>query len=268
MEHLENFLKITLYPVVAVWGCGFMAWVCKHLFMKLLGRGGHKAEIFSSVIGTPIHELGHAVMCLLFGHKIVKLVLWQPHSADGSLGYVRHSYDPENLYHRLGNLFISTGPIFSGMAVLSLLLALFFPDTWNTYISSAGSLVKHHASVPEIVSAGLRMIPDLICEFRGGSSVWVRLLSLLAMLSVSLHINLSPDDIKGALDGLPLYLMITLMTTAIATLVGPGAIGLVLSALRTFHVFMTAMFSVVLTFTAAQAALALVIRLFLSVIGR
>lgn len=269
MEHIWNFIRITLYPVGAILVCGFIAWACKRIFMDLLGNNGYKAVIVSSIIGTPIHELGHAAMCLLFGRKIVKLVLWQPRSDDGNLGYVKYTCNSRKLLQRLGNLFISTGPIFSGMAVLSLLLYLVFPNTWSTYVSSVRALVEDNASVLEIVSSGLRMIPNMISEFGSNASpVWVQILSVPVMLSVSLHIDLSPGDIRVARDALSPYLMITLLVTVIATLLGTGVTGLVLSALKSFHVFMMAMFTVVLTFAAAQAALALVIRLFLSLIRK
>lgn len=264
MELFENFLKITLLPLGAVLVCGFIVWSCKCVFMKLLGRQGYRAVMLSSVIGTPIHELGHAAMCLPFGHKIVKMVLWQPRSGDGTLGYVRHTYDPDNLYHRLGCLFISTGPIFSGVAVLSLLLFLSFPETWSSYISSVRPLVEQNAPIQEILFRGLGMIPGLAREFGGASApLWMQILSVVMMLSVSLHITLSPQDLRSSLVALPSYLMITLLVTLLTTLLGSGATGLVLSALRTFHVFMMAMLSVVLAFAAVQAVLALAIHLLL-----
>ena len=264
MALIWNFLKISLYPVGAILICGLMSWLCLKLFMKLLGHGGYKIVLAASLIGTPVHELGHAAMCLLCGHKVSQLVLWQPPSDDGLLGYVRHTYNSQSLPQKLGNLLISTGPIFSGMAVLSLMLMLAFPNTWDTYVSTLKALVAQDASVVQIVACGLRMIPDLFSEI--GSSPapgWAQVLALLVMLSVSLHINLSPGDLKGVAGALPPYLAVTLALAVVTTLLGRGFTGLVLGVLQSFHTFMMATFTVVLVFDAAQAALALLIRLLL-----
>ena len=261
MAHICNFLKISLYPVGAILICGFIVWLCQKLFMKLLGRSGYRVFIATSLIGTPIHELGHAAMCLLCGHKVSRMVLWQPPSAGGLLGYVRHSYNSKSLPQKLGNLLISTGPIFSGMAVLSLMLMLAFPSTWDTHISSLNALVKQDASVVEMVSCGLQLIPSLFSEFSSKSvPVWAQIPALLVMLSVSLHINLSPEDLRGVVDALPPYLAVTLVLTTAVTLLGSAATGLVLGVLQTFHTFMMATFTVVLVFAAAQVTLALVLR--------
>ena len=267
MEFIFHYIAVTLYPVAAIVICGIIAWVCKHLFMELLGYKGYRAVLAASIIGTPVHELGHAGMCLLFGHRIEELVLWQPWAGDGRLGYVEHSYNSNRLYQRLGNLFIGAGPIFSGMAVLSLLLWLAFPDTWSAYTAALGTIAEGNGSVLKISGTGLGMLPDMIAEFGSESgSVWLRLLSVLAMLSVSLHITLSPADVKNSLDALPLYLLIALAVTAVSSVF--GAVGLVLGALREFNAFMTAMFTVVVVFSAALAALALLIRWLPSFVGR
>lgn len=267
MDYVWYFLKIALYPIAAILVCGFVVWGCERLFVKLLGRGGFKAVLISSIIGTPVHELGHALMCLVFGHKVKKMVLWQSRSADGTLGYVQHTYNNRNLYQRLGNLFIGTGPIFSGVAVLSLLLFFAFPGTWNAYFSSATALVGANASVGSILSSGLRIIPNMIAEFSNKSvSVWLRIPAVLAMLSVSLHINLSPADIKGSASAFPPYLVIALLVTVVTLLI--GTTGPVLEALQVYNAFMTAMFTVVLAFALAQVVLALVIRLILSILGK
>lgn len=269
MGLLWYFIRITLYPVAAILICGFIAWVCRRLFIQLLGYGGYQAVQAASIIGTPIHELGHALMCLIFGHKIQELVLWQPDFDDDRLGYVRHTYNSDNLYHRLGNLFIGTGPIFSGMAVLSLMLAMFFPNTWHIYTDCVASLLAGSASGLDILFAGLRMIPSLLGELGSKSApLWLQIPALLVMLSVSLHINLSPADIEGAFDAFLPYLMIMLAIALVTSLFGSTVTGLVLAALKVFNAFMMAMFTVVLVFAAAQVALALLIRVVLDRIGK
>ncbi|MDR3490768.1 MAG: hypothetical protein P4M12_01845 [Gammaproteobacteria bacterium] len=52
---------------------------------------GMKGILATAWLGTPIHELGHALMCLIFAHKIKDIKLLTLNQADGTLGYVSHS---------------------------------------------------------------------------------------------------------------------------------------------------------------------------------
>ena len=95
MEILTNFLLqlACTVGVIAVFGL-LIAW-CTKLFCRMVGVAGPKILLLTGVVGTPIHELGHALMCLVFGHKIVEMKLFQPNNAEGTLGYVNHSYNPD-----------------------------------------------------------------------------------------------------------------------------------------------------------------------------
>ena len=53
---------------------------------KAFGRAG---VYFVAWLGTPIHELGHVIFCILFMHKIVEVEFFKPDPAMGTLGYVQ-----------------------------------------------------------------------------------------------------------------------------------------------------------------------------------
>ena len=269
MELILYAVQFSLYPVAAIVICGLFNWVCQKLFLKLLGRSGYKMLAVSAFVGTPIHELGHAAMCLLFGHKIVELVLWQPRSRDGTWGYVRHTHKADHLYQKLGNLFISAGPIFSGMAVLSLLLASCFPNTWSVYIAAMGEMARSQGSVSELISTGLGVIVNVFDELGSGSrSLWLQIPILPVILMISMHMSLSPTDIQNAWKAVPLYLAVTLGLSLVTWVLGDTVRRLVLTALGSVHAFMMAMFTVVLTFSAAQVLLSLLLRWLRSCFGR
>ena len=63
---LRYFLQLVGYTLGAIVMCGLAVWVCQTLFIRLLGGQGSRIVIATSVIGTPVHELGHALMCILF----------------------------------------------------------------------------------------------------------------------------------------------------------------------------------------------------------
>ncbi|HVK62233.1 MAG TPA: hypothetical protein VM432_11810, partial [Bdellovibrionales bacterium] len=61
-------------------------------------------------IGVPIHEFSHAIFCRLFLHKVTKIKWFDPKGKNGAHGSVTHTYQPWNLYHRVGHFFIGLGP--------------------------------------------------------------------------------------------------------------------------------------------------------------
>ena len=85
---------------------------------------GWKSQLLTGWLGTPIHELSHAVMCLLFLHRIKDVALFRPNEKTGTLGYVHHEFNPRNLYHQIGNFFIGIAPVIGGCLVLYLIMPL------------------------------------------------------------------------------------------------------------------------------------------------
>ena len=259
MEILILFAETVLCTLGVVVLCGLAVALCERLFLRLMGGGiGGKIVKATSIIGTPVHELGHAVMCLLFGHRITEMKLWDPHAEDGTLGYVTHSYNPKNPYKQLGNLFIGVGPVFSGLAVITLLLWLCFPPTLGEHIALSGDLIASGDGILAVLGEGFRMIPRMIEELSDDSiHVAWRVLGIVGMLSVSLHINLSPADVKGAARALPWYFVLTLVFSVIVALCGSDAVSTVSGGLYAFAASLVSLFSVVLVFSLVQVALAL-----------
>lgn len=271
MEYVKFFLLTLWYTLGAVVICGLAVSLCRTLFERMLGRGAGRVVVMAtSIVGTPVHETGHALMCLLFGHKIRKISLWQPLSDDGNLGYVTHAYNPKNPFHVLGNLFIGVGPVFSGLAVVTLTLALCFPDTLMTYATTARTLAAGGEGGFPLLWEGMRMLPHMVTEATatGTPPLWVRLIGVLVILSVSLHMELSPADIKGALTAVPLYLLLALLLTLVCGLLGAGAMAAVLSALSLFSAYLTAVFVIVLVASVIQLIPALAVFCIRKLLGR
>ncbi len=277
------FLGVVWYTLGAVVICGLGVFLCKRLFVYLMdggrGRGVGRAMIIgTSILGTPIHELSHALMCLVFGHKITKIALWQPASSDGTLGYVTHTYNRKNPYHILGNLFIGIGPVLGGMGILTLLLTLCFPSTLDTYMAAARGAVESEQPIYALgfplLLEGLRLLPAMAREAvtGGGVPVWARVLGVVAMLSVSLHIELSPADMKGAVKSLPLYLALALLLTVVCAIVdataGTAVMASILSALAVFSSLLFALFVIVLAMSLLQVLIALPVFVLRKLFGR
>lgn len=242
-----------------LYACGLLIWLCSRLFSRLIGRHAWVILDITSVIGTPVHELGHALMCLPFLHKITRIRLWKPHPSDGLYGFVEHTYKKRNPWARLGNLFIGLGPLFSGLGVVVLALHLCFPALWQGYLTHTGELV-YAGSVPvrELFAGVFALFRGLPAAFRANR---IRsLVGLLVILSVCLHITLSWADVKNSLSALPVYLAL-LVLFSLPTYFIPRVQSAVLSALALFNVRVSALFGLCICFALCWVALGLVVRL-------
>ena len=187
---LINYIGQVLWHTILFLLIGVLPWLAVALVMQLLSNSirkslakifGIQGDIYLTAPGVMLHEIGHAVFCLIFRHKIVEMKLFSPEE-DGTLGYVNHSYNPNSFYQRIGNFFIGTGPIWFGVAVLSLISWLLLPNEMQ--ISDFFSL-----------------------NFWGR---WQSYIWLYLALTISSHITLSPPDLAGSVDG-----GIAIMTTAL-----------------------------------------------------
>ena len=78
--------------------------ILRHRLASVLGV---KGWVYLTAPGVMIHELSHALFCIIFRHKILDMELFNPRE-DGTLGYVNHAWNPKSLYQRIGNFFIWT----------------------------------------------------------------------------------------------------------------------------------------------------------------
>lgn len=258
MVFFKLFLTVILCTVGVTVVCGLAVCLCSFLFRKLCGDGfGYAAVIATSVIGTPVHELSHALMCLLFAHRIEHIRLWKPNNEDGRLGFVDHSYNPKNPYATVGNFFIGMGPLIFGCAVILLLLYFVFPETFRIFVSSVGSVPSDAADAFSLIrtsfEAAFRM-------YAASSVAWYfKVGALILIFSVSLHVNLSPEDLKGSTYAIPWLLVLCATFSGVCTFFGTEAVNVVISFFLRFAGLTVSLFAVVLVFSVLLVAVALVI---------
>lgn len=249
--YLGNLLFLTLGVIVT---CGLLAWLAECLFVRLTGAGNF--VYVSSVIGTPVHELGHAIMCVIFAHKITEMkLLLPPGHPSGTLGYVSHSYHPKNLWARLGNLFIGFGPIFSGLGTMILMLVLCFPNQWNAYVETSKMLAGGVSNAGEIAGGVMSLLLSMPQAFV--DCWWKALIGIVVILSVSQHVTLSGADIKGSLSAVPLYVFLLAVVAGVTMAFGVQTV--VLGALRVFNLWMLSLFSIAIAFSVVWILIALTI---------
>ena len=134
---IQKLLLTTLGQFLTIfWSVFFIFGLILYLLARMTRTSfvksvGVNADMyFTGWLGTPVHEMGHAIFCIPFGHTITEMKLFTPKSDDGSLGYVNHSYNPRNPWHQIGNFFIAFGPIILGSFIIFLLVKYFSTCQW------------------------------------------------------------------------------------------------------------------------------------------
>lgn len=214
---IGNVLLQIAFFIGVVYGVGYVISLFNRFFYKLVNYS--KAVCYTTgFIGTPIHELSHALMCVVFRHKIDEIKLFQVDDENGVLGYVRHSYNRKSIYQRVGNYFISVAPIVCGTAVLFLLIKLLLPQTFTSmsgYVTAFSTYAKTGLTIQNLsrlISSFVGMAQTLIAAYTVGSNFWI---FVVLALCIALHQNLSGADIKNSLSALPILILLLVAVNAL-----------------------------------------------------
>ena len=196
----------------------FIAGFNEKMSYKLMGQ---KSYLYTfGWLGTAVHELGHAFFALVFFHKITDIQLFSPKGHGGSLGYVAHSYNKRNIYHRIGNFFIGLGPILFGSLVLFFVAYLLFNLSFDKISSvqfdrkAMGSFQSFVHFLEDIFKLQFEILRTI---FYGSNSIWWKMLIFLYILfSVGSSVTLSKSDISSSVGGF-LFFVIVLLLFNLAT---------------------------------------------------
>jgi hypothetical protein len=213
-------------------------------------------------LGTAVHELGHAFFCLVFGHKIVKISLFEPDPETGTLGYVEHTYEPTNIYQMVGNFFTGIGPILFGTALIYLALYLLLSINALSFVQniSIGSATIYSWDVPfQTLQTLWQSSTSLISAiFTGGNfSSWQLYVFLYIAFCIGSFITLSPPDIKGSLKGMGVILVLILVFNLATVWIGDVTSNIFLATISYYLVFYTALFLILMMDIAVSLVLLL-----------
>lgn len=198
-------------------------------FKSLANAFGPWGTYFVAWLGTPVHELGHALFCLIFLHKIEEIRFFKPDQNTGMLGYVYHKWNPKNPWQVLGNFFIGIGPMVLGCAALFALFYFLIPDSsrvWDSIISSVNSLGVN-ASVGDYFAVfrdSVLYIINIIFNFNN-LHTWQFWIFLYLSICIASNVRLSWADFKGSLSGLGCIVLPFLILNLILLLAGRTADG-------------------------------------------
>lgn len=228
MNYFGKVLSSTLLQITAIFGFFFIFGILLYFISRSTRKTyansyNEKLDIYmTGWIGIPLHELGHAFFCLIFGHRIHEIKLFSPNSLDGSLGYVSHSHNPNSFYQTIGNFFIGLGPIILGTFFIYLLMYFMLPNfSQISSILSSGE-IKNTGFFDLVNNLGIlvtysRKILGTIFAFSNFGSILFWLFMYISF-SISSHMQLSPPDLKSMMEGLITIIGIFLFVNMITVL--------------------------------------------------
>jgi hypothetical protein len=231
LSYLWLALSVTFIQVLILLGPGLILTLILHFetayiqgcALETIGRAWYLGLF--GWLGTVVHEFGHVLFCLVFGHKITNIKLFHPDAKTGTLGYVKHSYNQHNIYQLAGNFFIGVGPILLGTAVIFLTAYLLLGINAFSFGSSFNSTALQINSW-EFLGGLMQNLGYSVSSLLAAIFSWPHLTSwqlyvfLYLVFAVGTSITLSPPDIKAALGGLLIILALLFILNLAAVWAG------------------------------------------------
>ncbi|MDM5187539.1 hypothetical protein QUF99_09450 [Bacillus sp. DX4.1] len=194
---------------------GYLESLTRMYWIRAFGRKGF---LLTAWIGVPIHEFGHAFMCVLFKHQIIGIQWFPTNTSNGYLGYVKHQYNSRSMYQKIGNFFIGIAPIFSGITALILSMYYLAPQSYSLFMSYLETNIQasniNGEMIQNIFFSSFILLKSLLTTSNlFNPSFWF---FLFIAICISTHISLSKPDIEGALNGLITIFVFLLLFNVVA----------------------------------------------------
>lgn len=163
--------------------------------------GGFYGQVIFGGVGVIIHELSHLIVAVIFGHHIqsVKLLhIPNPHNPnDRGLGHVGHTWNDENLYQKIGNVFIGIAPVIGCSLSMVWSTRLLVPSFYNQWL----------------VAINGRQIVET------PSAWWQWLLWVILMINISIGgFDLSTADLQNSRQGIVVLIIVLTITAFLLSL--------------------------------------------------
>ena len=230
LSALANLFVQIVFTAGIVGLCGMFISFCNRCFYDCLGGTAFFIVRLSGIIGTPVHELSHALMCLLFGHRITKVQVFNLKKRARTLGFVEHTYNRRNLYHQMGNFFIGIAPIAVGGLAVTLFVRILTPWMYNDMMREITDVMA--ASGTGILVEAVKSVVSIFVSFFSFSnfSSWRWWLCIVFAFAISIHMEISRSDIKGGLRGLAVIAVMLFAVDLVLAFLFPNALSVVTSA--------------------------------------
>ncbi len=251
-----QFLIQTMLIFGAIVLYGFLIAFCNKVFYRNMGRFGRSACYVTGCIGTPLHEAAHALMCVIFGHKVHEIKFFQIDSSDGCLGYVKHSYNENSKFQKAGNFFIGIAPIIVIAGVLYLMSIFLVPGLIDEVSVSVSQI-----SVSGGIGDSLSIMMNMMWTIFGYVFTAKGAIFLVLSMFFALHMTLSKPDIAGAKSGAFLCLLVLLIINIIMGVVGGSVYSKFVSVMAEISAYLNTMLILSLIISLVAVALSFLFRM-------
>ncbi|MDX1296748.1 MAG: hypothetical protein R3260_00695 [Pseudomonas sp.] len=180
---IELFIALLIIPTLAI-----------TLWDRLVHRlsvNAKRVYKLTGFIGVPVHELAHALVCIVFGMRIKRVSFYQPNEASGTMGFVEFRYSPYSIRNAIGLALQGVAPLLAGATIVVLMLGSF-----SMVDHPAGGTVQLLYWIAGVIGSTLFTAGDVATSGAMG------LVSVLFALIVSMHAMPSAADILTGLRGL------------------------------------------------------------------
>ncbi len=261
MEILTNFLYQLLFTVGIIVAFGLLLVFTQRAFCAVIGEDkGYKILLATGIVGTPIHELSHALMCIVFGHRIEEIKLYQPNDEDGTLGYVNHSYNENNLYQQIGNFFIGVAPILCGSGALMLLMYLLVPDLFVSFqLILSDFTAQSSLSFGDFFSLLGVVLGSLFAVENLANILWWAF--ILLALMISSHMGLSGADVRNGFKGFLFLAAALLVVDAALYFFAPAVLHTMTATMTSFSLYIVGFLILAGVFSVLSVVVAFVFKL-------
>ena len=205
LKPLEDFLLIVAPIVLASFA---IQWMERMAMINYHSRFGDMGIKLTSFIGTPFHELSHALVALVFGHRIND-IQWFNFNMYGVQGYVAHSFDPSNPYQVIGNFFIGFAPIILGSLFIVVLYRFLMPEDFKLLRRALNNSLETF-TFSRFVDLFVMVVKSLFNIKRWATiPYWI---FVIVSFNIAFHMGPSPADMQGSLSGaVALYILFFLI---------------------------------------------------------
>lgn len=209
-----------IYSHATVYGLTLLLLLALYLvnesFYLIAGRQYRRTHLITGLIGTPVHELSHAIGCFVFGMRVTGIAFYRPDPASGTLGYVNFVYNPSRVTHKIGLLCVGISPVIAGVCVIAFAeSALGMPRIADTSFAFFES------------QRTLDTILNYYCDIKYYTmSSPTNAAVTLCVTSVVLHSTPSIADLRNVFRGLSVFVIAGVLLSVILTVADDIIMGL------------------------------------------
>ncbi len=166
--------------------------------------------------GASVHEISHALMCIIFRHKIEKIQFFTLNTDTGRAGYVSHRYNPESFYQKIGNLFIGIAPVFSGSVIIFFSAQFLLPEI----LDQTPDLRNWSNDIFSGISNTFVSLISILFDFKNYTQ-WKFYLFVYILFCIGSSMKLSRSDLRGAWIGFVALVSLLLLVNISLNFISP-----------------------------------------------